>query len=397
MPLGAADARLLKEPVQVPLLSLVGAGGALIFMVLMAFFIGRCSIAGDSRDVIETAQVGLGSAPDIARTSIPTPPRPCYVARQPRRWAPLVAKSIPFDVAAAGAGALAVGYARGADEAVGIEVDPATGAVIEKFSRKETSPVARVYPAPLDGERFVVVTEGQAGLRYAVQVPATPPFVIGLAPGALSAADRQDAPPTPLWPLAGEEELEALRAAPAGAQGHAITFRRDKAVWAGWIGADRKPAGELTKVVGSGGAVGKPSSGWNGREIAVIFADRPADRARWEIRVGHAEPGKVPSSTEVIPLPDGGPGGDAFAPDIAGLPDGRWVLVWTEGPPGSRAMRAQTLGPDFAKVGDPIALSPPAGNFGQGILGVSMGYVGAVFLSKPAASYELWGVILQCG
>lgn len=391
------NARLLVGAVQVPLSSLLGAGGALIFMVLMAFLAGRCSIAGGARGPVEVAQPGLTGAPDIARTSLPTPPRPCWVARQPRRWAPLVAKSIPFDVAAASDGAIAVGYARGPDEAAGIEVDPTTGAVTEKFSRKETSPVARVYPTLLGDERFVVATEGKGDLRSAAQVPAPTPFVVGLSRGALSVADRQDAQPTPLWPLVGEEELEALRAMPAGALGHAITFRRDKAVWGGWIGADRKPAGELTKILGSGGAVGKPSSGWNGREVAVIFADRPAGSAHWEIRVGHAEPGRVPSSTELFPLPDGGPGGDAFAPDIAGLPDGRWILIWTEGPPGSRAMRAQTLGPSFAKLGDPIALSPPAGNFGQGILGVSQSYVGAVFLSKPAASYELWGVILQCG
>jgi hypothetical protein len=99
----------------------------------------------------------------------------------------------------------------------------------------------------------------------------------------------------------------------------------------------------------------------------------------------------------VIPLPKGGPGGDAFAPDIAGLPDGRWLMIWTEGPAGSRAIRAQTLAFDFTPLGDPIALSPPAGNFGQGVLGVVENYAGAVFLSKGSTSYELWGSILQCG
>ncbi|MCC6556305.1 MAG: hypothetical protein IT372_25370 [Polyangiaceae bacterium] len=390
-------AGLLTATVQVPLFSLVGAGGALITMVILAFFAGRCSVGGGGRGAIETARPGLGGAPGIARTSLPAPPRPCYVARQPRRWAPLVAKSIPFDVAPTGAGAIAVGYARSPDEAVGLEVDLATGAVAEKFSRKEISPVARVYPVARGEERFVVATTSQEGLRAAVQVPGPTPFALGFAGGALSAADRQDAPATAIWPLAGEEEPEALRAIPAGGRGYAVTLRREKAVWGGWIGPDRKPLGGLTQVAGSGGAVGKPSSGWNGREVAVIFADRPAGSARWEIRVGHAPFGAVPASTEVIPLPEGGPGGDAFAPDIAGLADGRWVLVWTEGPPGSRAMRAQTLGSDFKPVGDPIALSPPAGNFGQGILGVAESYVGAVFLSRPAASYEIWGVILQCG
>ena len=55
---------------------------------------------------------------------------------------------------------------------------------------------------------------------------------------------------------------------------------------------------------------------------------------------------------------------------------------------GSRAIRAQTLEADFTPLGNPIALSPPAGNFGQGVLGVVSGYAAAVFLSKGASSYE---------
>jgi hypothetical protein len=112
--------------------------------------------------------------------------------------------------------------------------------------------------------------------------------------------------------------------------------------------------------------------------------------------VGHAHSGSIPKQTTVIPLPKGGPGGDAFAPDIAGLADGRWVLVWTEGPPGGRAVRAQTLSPQFEPVGDPMALSPPAGNFGQGVLGVVGERATVVFLSKGSQSFELWGAVLTC-
>jgi hypothetical protein len=319
------------------------------------------------------------------------------VARQPRRWADLVAKSIPFDVAAIGSGALAVGYARSSTEAVGLEIDPTRGTVKESFSRKASGNIARVFPTPGRDEGFVVTLEEQGPLRSAVHLAAPDSLVVGLADGAVVAAERADAQATPLWPVSGDEELEALRVAAAGEQGHALVFRRGKVIWGGWMGPARAPIGQLTTIAGSGGPVGKPSISWNGREIAVIFADRPAGGSRWEIRAGRARTGAIPTTTEVIPLPDGGPGGDAFAPDIAALPDGRWLLVWTEGPPGSRAMRAQTLASDFTPAGDPIALSPPAGNFGQGILGVAGSYVGAVFLSKPASTYELWGVVLQCG
>ena len=105
----------------------------------------------------------------------------------------------------------------------------------------------------------------------------------------------------------------------------------------------------------------------------------------------------IPTATAVIPLPHGGPGGDAFAPEIAGLADGRWLLMWTEGGAGARAVRAQTLAPDFHPLGDPIALSPPAGNYGQGVIGVVGDRAATVFLSKGSSSYELWGAVLQCG
>ncbi|WP_437875688.1 GYF domain-containing protein [Sorangium sp. So ce513] len=394
-PLAHGDRKALATAVPVPVSSLLGLGGAAVLMSVVAFFAGRHSVAAARSAPVGTAHTALGAARDIARSAIPAPPKPCWVARQPQQWAPLVSKSIPFEVTATKSGKLVVGYARSSMEAVGLEIDPATGERIERFSNREAADIVSI--SPVEGS-FTVLTAAQQAIRSPVNVPGPTPFVIGLANGAVVAADDPGAAPLALWPVQGDEPLEAPRAIAAGSRGHALAFRRDKAVWAGWLDADRKPVGELTRVAGSGGAVGKPSLGWNERDLAVVFADRPAD-GRWEIRAGRAPAGTIPGSTQVIPLPSGGPGGDAFAPDIAGLNDGRWLLVWTEGPPGSRAMRAQTLSSSLAPIGDPIALSPPAGNFGQGVLGVvpRTGYVGVVFLSKPAASYELWGVILQCG
>jgi GYF domain 2 len=396
--LARAGGEWFTASVQVPVSSLLGAGSALIFMVVASFVVGRCSVGSVRTASLETARSALGAAQDVTRSAMPSPPKPCWVARQPRRWAPLVAKNIPFDVAATRSGTLMVGYARSATEAVGIEVNPATGEFNERFSQKEAAEIASITPGE-SGQLAVVTQKEGTTIRSLVSVPGKAPFVVGLAGGAVVSAERADAETTQLWSVPGDEPLEAPRALVAGAEGYAIAFRRERSVWLGWLGADRKPSSELKVVNGSGGSIGKPSMSWNGREVAVVFADRPTGSAPWEVRAGRAAAGKAPASTQVIPLPSGGPGGDAFAPAIAGLDEGRWLLVWTEGPAGSRAMRAQTLASDFMPVGDPIALSPPAGNFGQGIIGVSpkSGYVGVVFLSRPDASYELWGIVLQCG
>jgi hypothetical protein len=95
--------------------------------------------------------------------------------------------------------------------------------------------------------------------------------------------------------------------------------------------------------------------------------------------------------------PAGGPGGDANYPAITGLPDGRWVLTWTEGSYSSKVVRAQTFSANFAPVGDPIVLSPPSGNYGPSMVGVVGNYVTIVFLQKGRSNNELWGSVLQCG
>ena len=383
----------LNGPVAVPVGSLYGAGGALIAMVVTAFFAGRCSAQPQQPQL---ARPALQAVPALARAAIPPPPKACWVTRQPVMWAPKASKSIPFEVTATTEGALAIGYARDANEAVGIVVSPSTGEVKAKFAKQSEEEIDRVTPS--SSAEFRLVTSAKEGaVSSVIPVAAATPFVVGVHNGSLVTADREGSATSPLWPLAGSEAPSAARVQIADSSGYALVFRREGAIWSGWIGPDRAPVGELVKVAGSGGQVGKPNIGWNHRELALIFADKPAGSDHYEIRVAHAKTGSIPSVTSVIPLPRGGPGGDAFAPDIAGLPDGRWVMVWTEGAAGSRAIRAQTFDHDFTPLGDPIALSPPAGNFGQGMLGVVSGYAAAVFLSKGASSYELWGSVLQCG
>jgi hypothetical protein len=318
------------------------------------------------------------------------------MVKQPVMWAPRVSKSIPFDVAASGTGAFAIGYASDAREALGIEVSVSTGEIKPGDDDKADDDIEHVFLSP-DGH-IQVARAGSAGtMKAPLSVPAAPPFWIGVGENGIVSAPALDATPTPLWPLSGDEALGAASVRATGSQGFLLTYRRGGAIWSGRVREDRKAVGDLVKAEGSGGAVGKPAGSFNGREIALIFADRPDEDGHYEMRIGHASPGALPASTTVLPMPKGGPGGDAFAPDIAGLPDGRWLLVWTEGAAGSRAVRAQTLAPDFTPLGDPIALSPPAGNFGQGVIGVAGVYAATVFLSKGARSYELWGAVLQCG
>ena len=345
----------LRDNVAVPVSSIVIAGAAVIAIAITGFLVGRSSSlgAGRSRAQRGVAAAFLPKRGASGASSANSAPRPCFVAKQATMWADRASKSIPFELFASSAQALSVGYARDENEAVGLEVDAASGATKETFTKRLEAPVERVMPNPGGGFTVATTTDG-APLKSVVEGASTPPFFVGVAGGGLARSSSPDAAGTPLWPL-DDADINAARIESGGPAGFGLTFRKGKQVVGGWIGPDKHPVGGLVTVAGSGGDVGKPMSGYNGIDFAVTFADRPTGSEHWQIRAGRAPAGAIPATTSVIPLPKGGPGGDAFAPDVAGLPDGRWLLVWTEGPPGKKAMRAQTLSRDFELIGDPIA------------------------------------------
>ncbi|MFO0591290.1 MAG: GYF domain-containing protein [Polyangiaceae bacterium] len=393
----------MGEPITVPLSSLFGAGGVVIAMAVMAFFVGRCSVVpGAQAGSVRTA---LGTIPRLARVALPSPPKPCWMAKQPVRWAPSVLQSVPVDVAPSKDG-VTVAYARDEHEPGLVEVNLAAGTFEDKGADKRDGNLLRVF-APREGSQLFATTKGESSpLAPYVYAPGSSPFVLGLAgkgtaESAVAAADKPDATPQTLWTVPAVEDdkgLDAARVIATASSKYALVFRRQGNILAGYIGDGRKAEGTLQVVSGSGGGVGRPSLGSNAREIAIVFGDHASSDAPWEIRMGHAPLGTLPKESQVIPLPKGGPGGEAFAPDVAGMTDGRWVLVWTEGKSGAYAVRAQTFAADWKPLGDPIAISPPAGNFGQAVVGVAGNYVTTMFLSRASGgSYELWGAVLQCG
>lgn len=381
-------------PAQLPLNALLMSGGLLITMVIGAFFVGRCSVKPNAINA-PTARAGIGDAVRVLQNGLPGPPKPCWVAKQPARYAPVVSKSIPFELLALASGKVAIGYAKSDDEAVGIEVTPATGQIDEDYVDKAASEITRVTPT---GKGFFIsTTEAPGSLKSLIPVSAEKPFYVGISQAHVALSDQPSGVATRLWPVG--DDPSGLRTMTLGNRGFVVALRtgssRQQKVFAGMVGADRKTATNLVHVAGSGGQVSEPVIGFNGRDVAIVFSEQ--DRGPWKVRMGRAPLGKVPETTTAFAVPAGGPGGDANYAAIAGLADGRWVLVWTEGSSGSKAVRAQTFGANFAVIGDPIVLSPPFANFGQGMVGVVGNHVAVVFVQRGRSNYELWGSVLQCG
>jgi hypothetical protein len=245
---------------------------------------------------------------------------------------------------------------------------------------------------------FVESYDDSEGVIGSVSVAGETPLFIGFGESAL-VVQRAGGETLSAWPLdAGDRRPDAMRALLVPGKGVGIVYRHGLTIWLGWL----TPEGEVLRAAealpGTGRRVGKPMLASDGKRAIVVFANEPdIDDAIKEIRWAHGDVGTAFADTQPVALPEGGPGGDAIAPAIASLADGRWILMWTEGQRGARVLRAQTYDGAFRHLGRALRVSPATGNFGQGTVGVvANNAVIAFLLAAGRRRYELWGTVLQC-
>jgi hypothetical protein len=238
----------------------------------------------------------------------------------------------------------------------------------------------------------------QAGLDESVYVAAGEPFVLGFDQAGFSRVPK-GGEPSKLWDLAQKgSKTDSLRAVLASDQRVAISYRHANRVFYGLLDPAGQPVFEAAMVAepdGDKGMMGRPSLAVGGDTVSLVFAQKPsAEGASFELRWARGALGEPLKDATLVDLPAGGPGGDAGAPDIAALGDGRWLLMWTEG---RQSIRAQTYDRKFRPIGEALRVSPETGNFGQGALAVVGDKAVVVFLLQTGESYEVWGTVLQCG
>ncbi|HEU4408739.1 MAG TPA: GYF domain-containing protein [Polyangiaceae bacterium] len=345
-----------------------------------------------------------GAAPNAeAPAPRPGPGAPCALGPAPARLAPRVARDVPIELAAVpGAEAVAVGFTAEGKVPRGLRVDLASLASTPEAvpaPRRPASAIWRVLPVAAAGGalRWLVDAEREGdAVAGARSVPLEPPLVVGLGEqGVLSARRAVDAPAI-AWEAttAGADALRPLAVAGAGAW---VAFRQGGRVFAGLLDGEGKPRGEL-RALTDRGLSGSPYWGQGGDEVAVAFAWRASENDPWSMRVARGPKQGPLGPAAAFATPPGGPGGDAIAPALTGLGDGRWVAAWTEGPAGARAVRVATLGPAGDVLGEAVTASPPGANAGQASVAVASGakVMVAYLTAAGRGVYELWGASLAC-
>lgn len=332
-------------------------------------------------------------------------PVACKPVKTPVRLAGRVNKDVALEVVAPPGGQhVLVGYASDTGAARGVVVASDSSQLTEIFSSTPATEHAKaVVPTMVSGEATLLVSTDKPddALRGWRILSTEPVSMVGPSGAGLGLVVRPGGNVKPLWPVDGQGAVESLRTLDLGTDGYAVVFRRFGAVWMGMLDAQRAPRGALTRIPGAGAPpgspVGSPVVGHTGSGTVVAFADRASTAEPWSIRLGAGTGTAPPRSTVAFSVPAGGPGQDAIAPSVAGLGDGRVLLVWTEGSQ-DHVVRAQVLGPELSPSGAAFAVSRPGTNAGQGAVAIRDGRGMVAYLERGGATdgYEMWGVLIEC-
>jgi hypothetical protein len=376
----------------------VPAGIGLAILAAAAICVGtRPSLRAPA--VASFSQTNLASPPAPVPAESAAAPAPaasrasCVRSGEPIRLSPKVSKDVPVELRASADGSqLGIGFALDARTAAGLVAQLPGLELKQQFRR------------PADKLGRVIAAAGQAGFSLLVHAGARPPLhqdslTIRTLPTMLAAWNGDELRVSgegvgndTSWKL--EQKPSAVRAAAVGAREAVLALRIGDSVKLGWVKEDGTSAGPLRRVPSAGMRLGTPSIAWNGKDALVAFAERETDEAPWGLRVARARLGAEPWSSESWAVPAGGPGGQTIAPSVAALQGGGWLMVWTEGAQGSRAVRMQTLDAELAPVGEAQTVSSE-GNAGQGTGIVAEGQGAVVYLAGTRA-HELWAVRVQC-
>jgi hypothetical protein len=323
----------------------------------LAFAVGCSTTLGDRSPAAPSWPVPGG---DVA------PESACAITGPARTIAPGARVLHGIEVASS-AKNLVVRVATRHNDAVEVEMDPASGAVTPvRASESSATQAAKICATHLENPRTV---------------PADAPFAIGTAQGKLSWSACGEDRKQVLWDLAGPS-MDDLQVVSLGQHdGFAVAFRQGDAVWLGKLDAEKTPVGPLAKVAERARLRGLTLAESEG-SVLLAWAEQEAGSDKWWVgAASFAKSGTVKASR--VELPGGGMGGDAMQPALAGLEGGRFLLAWTEGNVWAHQVRAVTLDANGAPVGRALAVSDSVEG-GWARLAVTPDGRGAVLFMTPS-------------
>jgi hypothetical protein len=281
---------------------------------------------------------------------------------------------------------------------MGITVDPKTLDMDQVFRHDASDALLSVVPTTAADKLKFELTRAGDPLSSAAVVNAPRPYRLGLGKGGIARQYVGTHGIERIWSVRTPAITEP-RVAQLPGYGPAVTFRAGDAtgeIRMGWLDTSGDRNSELFTLPQDAQFVGTPTVAENGKEVLLAFSARATRESAWVVHLATAQKGKAPGRVVAFKPPGADPGEGAIAPTAAALPDGRWVLQWTEGAPGKRSVRAQVVDERLVAASDAVTLSGAETNAGQGALWPQGETVMSLFLVRHGSEHELWGASLIC-
>lgn len=389
-------------------LPVVGVAGLVVGIGLVGLVVTAVRKPGDERAARPRASAHPPTPATIAPAPTPIAPAPpaitaCTVSGPPHVVAPgasLAAgvEAVSFD------DSIALGFASSDHDAVGVKLDPSSLAVAAPLVRAHTGePIRRVTPFAGAKALSLVIDADKKSDRVQSRrtVAGSSPLQLGASDGHVVWARVGGGVAGKLWSIDSGAPVDAMRGAAEGSGERtiAIALRSGSSVWTGAAGGEKAIAakGSMSRIDGLGTSVGSPAVALSNGVALVVWADRPSTDDPWRLRWVRFKAGDAAGEPQAFSPPAGGAGGNAMSPGVAALADGRFLLVWTEGPQARHDVRALTLSSEGAPVGAPLAISNEGVNAGQGQAAIGKDGRGLVaFLESNANGFQLVATPVSC-
>lgn len=358
-----------------------------VFGVLGAGAVGAALYFKPWESVAQAPAKASASAPPTPSAAAAKVAPKLGIAKEATRLSPAIQLSVPPYLAARGDSKVALGFATSETAGLGVVVNLSTLETDQSFTAPAGKKVIGVVPIGTD----FIADRDEGALKLPHTIDSS--FAVGFSDKGYSRQAKGGAPEA-LWSDVKEDKATEARVASVEGVGHALTFRTGGKVRVGWLGPKGDKKGELGTVDAEGRA-GTPTVAAGNASILIAFAAKRSDDSPWNVQLATAKHGELPQASKSFALPAGGPGGDAIAPVAAGLPEGRWLLQWTEGGAGSRVVRAQLLDAELAPLGAAIDVSASGKEAGQGVIAAAGDKAVSFQLVKSDKGYELWGTALS--
>lgn len=386
-----------------PVVSLWGAIAALTVVGIGGWYLGTQQgdttestpvASSTSAPVAPSSAVASASAtPDAAATPTSNARVACQVSSTAR---PIVSDAQPIDLGVTlHGGKIAIGYAKGAREAVASELDAASLAVTETVTAKTPGAVSRVV-AHYEGDTLTAHAEFPNMTKGVALQRRDDPVVLGIAKGKLVRV-QDDGTVSELFtmPNADAEKLR-VSTIPGSQKDASYTYRASGAVWLGTTQKNDSPQ----RFPSLGGGVGTPSLvSLDASHILAAWPDRAGDDEPWGLRVVAYAPGK--GSVTPKAFADSRHPGSMLGPSLARIDDKHALLLWThevtKNDATSYEVRGQVLDASGAAIGESLVLSAADMSAGQAQATVDTNGRGVVaFLVSTGDSFDVAVTGIRC-